>query len=335
MSKLLTKEKFLQILSNKKLKLVSKNIDYSNGISPKYVIRVEHICGKQKVLSVRKIKKYKCDCFSHNHEQIKICTLCEKPEKRYNKTHLCTSCHRKRKMLDVSINFLMYLKNLYGTKNVFKLIEEKPYLLKSKIDYKYAKKIKRETREYHRSLEYRQEKYNKWEGNIPSYIYDLFRNNLTIELITISGDKLNPNIHYLCKICKEEYVTKYKDLRDNKGHKCLLKKSSGEIIVENFLQKYVKIKKQHDTLKCINPITKRQLPYDIEIVNKKILVEIQGEQHLKYIEYFHGTIENFHYQQRKDDFKKRYAESKGYKLIYIYYDELQDEKFKNKFKNII
>ena len=77
------------------------------------------------------------------------------------------------------------------------------------------------------------------------------------------------------------------------------------------------------------------MPYDIEIVDKKLLIEIQGNQHLEYIEYFHGTIENFYYQQRKDSYKKRFAEHKGYKLIYIYYDEIKDGSFKDKLKKYV
>jgi hypothetical protein len=124
----------------------------------------------------------------------------------------------------------------------------------------------------------------------------------------------------------------YKDLKADKGHNCSGSKSSGEIVVEEYLKQFVDIKTQRDTLKCINPITGRQLPYDIEIVGKNILVEIQGQQHLKYIEYFHGTIDNFYYQQRKDSYKKRFAESKGYKLLYIYYDDIKNGNYKEKLR---
>ncbi|MDI3075304.1 hypothetical protein QJL41_12230 [Clostridioides difficile] len=71
----------------------------------------------------------------------------------------------------------------------------------------------------------------------------------------------------------------------------------------------------------------------MEVVGSKLLIEIQGEQHIKYIEYFHGSIENFKYQQQKDRYKKEYAEKKGYKLLYIYYDDLKNDRFKYKIKS--
>lgn len=70
------------------------------------------------------------------------------------------------------------------------------------------------------------------------------------------------------------------------------------------------------------------MPYDIEISNKKIIIEIQGRQHYEYIPYFHGTIDGFKYQQLKDRIKKDYAESKGYDVIYISYNELENGSYK-------
>ena len=90
----------------------------------------------------------------------------------------------------------------------------------------------------------------------------------------------------------------------------------GGVYIENFegmvtIRERYTIKTQRKTLKCVNSITGYPLPYDIERPALKIIIEIQGEQHNKYIEYFHGTIENFYYQQRKDAYKKAYAEKNG------------------------
>ena len=78
---------------------------------------------------------------------------------------------------------------------------------------------------------------------------------------------------------------------------------------------------------CRNPITGGQLPYDIEIPILKIVIEVQGPQHYQYIPYFHGSEENFHYQQRKDDYKRRYAEKHGYQVIYIDYADIGSGKY--------
>lgn len=270
---------------------------------------------------------------------VKICPICEKPHKK--KTQCCKECNvQLRELKDivepksvyskVSINKVMNVKNKFNPVDVFKLIKDNPTIW-YKVD-KRDKRLedKRNIRAYQRSEDYRKQNYKKWENEIPMYIYKFMEKYPSKKFITLSGNKLNPNIHYLCLKCNEEQVQTYQSLIENKGHNCSSTKSSGEVMVEEYLKSFTKIKTQYDTLKCINPITGRQLPYDIEIVGKNILVEIQGEQHLKYIEYFHGTIENFYYQQRKDDYKKRFAESKGYRIIYIYYNDLRNGNYKNK-----
>lgn len=275
---------------------------------------------------------------------IKVCSICEKPHK--GKNQCCASCSKQlhnikpivepfSKQKRVSIAKVINIKVKYKVNDVFEFIKQNPHVWKTLDHYKKRLEVKRNLREYHKSDEYRRHNYSKWEGDIPLYILDIFKNNPTKKLISISGNRLNPYVHYLCTLCNEEQTQLHQDLKNNKSHNCTKSKSSGEIIVEQYLKNAYKIKTQYDTLKCINPITKRQLPYDIEIPGKKVLIEIQGEQHLKFIEYFHGTIENFHYQQRKDEYKKKFAESKGYKLIYIYYDELKDNIFKEKLNRLL
>ena len=66
------------------------------------------------------------------------------------------------------------------------------------------------------------------------------------------------------------------------------------------------------------------LPYDFEIPSHKLIIEVQGEQHQKFAPDFHDSVLDFEYQQYKDNFKKKFAENNGYKVLYIYYDELCD-----------
>ena len=118
---------------------------------------------------------------------------------------------------------------------------------------------------------------------------------------------------------------------EKSGHDCDGIKLSGEIIVETFLKKNsIRFKTQRDTLQCINPDTGYVMPYDFEIIGKRILIEVQGEQHRSFIPRFHVTEEGFEYQKKKDEYKKSFAEGKGYKLIEIWYDELENEAYKNK-----
>ena len=196
------------------------------------------------------------------------------------RTQLCSSCNNnaiklKDRLVEfsnnkwifksnkVSINKLLYIKKENNVNNVFELLNKKPYLYIDGSKKDDRKKLKRTVRQYHQSEEYKNQNYEKWEGTIPPYIINKMKKHITKELITISGDKLNPNIHYVCKLCNEEQVQKFEGIVVNKGHNCTSNKSSGEVIIEKYLKERFDIKTQYETLKCINPITGRQLPYDI------------------------------------------------------------------------
>ena len=69
----------------------------------------------------------------------------------------------------------------------------------------------------------------------------------TRELLTLSGNKSNPTVHFICKLCGEDQALKFKNL--SKGHGCLSSKSSGEFMVESFLKEQnIKVNTQYDTL---------------------------------------------------------------------------------------
>ncbi|WP_145950079.1 hypothetical protein [Paenibacillus sp. Y412MC10] len=212
--------------------------------------------------------------------------------------------------------------------DVFALISENPSVIN---DIRYRCKTtfssKQETKQHYRSDAYRLRQYRKWEDPIPPYIQHFFAQLPTYELLTLSGDKLNPKVHFVCKACQMEQCQTYRDLRQNKGHQCSSSLSSGEATVLTFLKPLVEIRTQFDTLKCINPITKRQLPYDIEVVGRKLLIEVQGPQHFEYIEWFHGTIDNFEYQQYRDQIKKEYAEKMGYRVLYLTYSHFKEHSY--------
>lgn len=281
-------------------------------------------------------KRLKREQNSQIEKKDKYCTLCEKPHN--GKTQLCGGCNNKAIQLTerlalkykVSINKLLYLKKHFGVDDIFELLDKSPQVLYIRSDRGDRMALKRSVRATHRSDEYQKEQYTKWECEIPSYIRNEFRKYHTKKFIALSGKKKNPNVHYTCLLCEEEQVQRYEDLKHGRGHSCIATKSSGEVLVEKYLRERYIIRTQHETLKCVNPITGYPLPYDIEIPALKAIIEIQGEQHNRYIEYFHGTIENFHYQQRKDAYKKAYAEKMGYRVIYIYYDEIKNGRYIDK-----
>jgi hypothetical protein len=335
MAKYIYRKEIEDIIKEREWNLNTR-VDYKQKFNGSDLLKIICKCGRPQTLGVKSLKNFICpfckNSYKSDNVKKKVCTLCEKPHNY--RTQLCAKCNKQSKDLKISIAKLLTLKEYYQTKDVFKILEEKPFLLHSKIDHKKGLDFKRGIREYYKSNEYKKKEYKKWECEIPPYILTSMLKYPMRELLTLSGDKSNPTVHYICKACGEEQICKFRDL--NKGHGCISRKSSGEILAENFLKEQnIKFCTQFNTLKCFNPITKKQLPYDIEIIGKRILIEIQGEQHLRFTEYFHGTIENFEYQKRKDNYKKRWAENKGYKVLYIYYNEFFNEDYKRKITDVL
>ena len=105
-----------------------------------------------------------------------------------------------------------------------------------------------------------------------------------------------------------------------------------ESIIEEKTRLYLesleyKILHEHKcTIRPINPKTKCPLPYDNEIVDLKLIVEVHGRQH--YLPYFYEnrnkcTYEEaekrLYYQQVKDRYKRIYAIQHGYHYLEIPY----------------
>lgn len=266
----------------------------------------------------------------------KICLLCSKPNS--SRAELCPGCNRKKKNLErilteysgtdlkVSNKTLLFIKQRYDASDTFALIKEHPemYFEARSVPIKTRSKLKGEYKQHLRETD----KIGVKEG-IPGFVYSML--GPTKEPIKVYGERNNPTILYKCKRCGETLLTKYRNYLMTPGHDCDGIKSSGEIIVEEFLKNHaIRYKTQRDTLRCVNPDTGSVMPYDFELIGKRILIEVQGDQHRSFTPRFHVTKEGFEYQKKKDEFKRRFAEKNGYKLIEIWYDELENEIFKEK-----
>lgn len=64
-----------------------------------------------------------------------------------------------------------------------------------------------------------------------------------------------------------------------------------------------------------------RLFFDFYIKEMDILIEVQGQQHYKFVEHFHGDKESFLASKRRDNLKKAYCGETGSVLI-----EIRDEK---------
>jgi hypothetical protein len=60
-----------------------------------------------------------------------------------------------------------------------------------------------------------------------------------------------------------------------------------------------------------------QLYYDFLIRELKVLIEVQGVQHYKYVPHFHKDPFYFFQQRKRDVIKKEWAQENGYTLIEI------------------
>lgn len=70
------------------------------------------------------------------------------------------------------------------------------------------------------------------------------------------------------------------------------------------------------------PIPGSRLSIDFFNVNKKIAVEVQGDQHIKYVPYFHQTKGNYLHQLRKDKDKENFCNINDIILVEIFTDDV-------------
>lgn len=125
---------------------------------------------------------------------------------------------------------------------------------------------------------------------------------------------------------KHEVVTRWSHFRN--GTRCsICNESKGERAIRRFLRKnHIPFKEQYTFPNCRNI---RPLPFDfiIKLRNKKVaLIEYQGEQHYKPVEFFGGR-EKLKLQQINDDIKRTYCRVNNIPLIEIPYWEEDVEGF--------
>ncbi len=96
--------------------------------------------------------------------------------------------------------------------------------------------------------------------------------------------------------------------------------------VRKYLYKYWKYDAVYEEFRVVGT----QLSLDFYNHNRKIAIEVQGAQHLKFVKHFHKTRANFVRQIRRDNKKLEFCEMNDIKLIEIYPDdELSEDFFAN------
>jgi hypothetical protein len=74
------------------------------------------------------------------------------------------------------------------------------------------------------------------------------------------------------------------------------------------------------------PIRNREVAYlDFYIPMLNMCIEVNGEQHFKYVPFFHKSIGGFVAQKRKDNEKSLWCEQNNIQIINLNYSETIDE----------
>lgn len=96
------------------------------------------------------------------------------------------------------------------------------------------------------------------------------------------------------------------------------RQSTGEKLISEFLdENFIKYEQQKKFIDCKN---KLQLKFDFYISDFNIIIEYDGIQHYKPIEFFGGQ-QRFNYELKLRNIKENYCEKNGIKLIKISYND--------------
>jgi len=68
-----------------------------------------------------------------------------------------------------------------------------------------------------------------------------------------------------------------------------------------------------------------RLFFDFYIKKIGVFIEVQGQQHTKFVSHFHSDRKAFLQQRERDNLKRIWAEENGYCLVRINYDEVITE----------
>lgn len=278
------------------------------------------------------MKKVKKD----EKNNMKKCVICEQP--LHKSGWYCIKCIREVKKINDFYQDKYKIKYPISKSTVAKIAQMHPnetnifeylYVNPSSIFqyFRLSGEEKSELREKYKKKKNINTNLNM--NNIPNYIMNYFLDNEDKTLIDISGNDETPIIKCKCNRCGKILSTTYKQMRASSLHQCDAVISKGEYLVKKYLEEnHVNFKTQFNTLQCINPKTNNILPYDFELVDKKVIIEVQGDQHLHYIPYFHQTKDFFEYQKYKDKIKKDFAIKMKYIFIEIFYVDIENGNYK-------
>lgn len=95
-------------------------------------------------------------------------------------------------------------------------------------------------------------------------------------------------------------------------------RSKFQFSVKEFLHPYWRTDIVFEELKLVGT----RMSFDFYNANKKIAVEVQGQQHTKFVKFFHGNRSKYLDQLKRDDKKMRFCEANDITLIEIYPNDI-------------
>lgn len=137
--------------------------------------------------------------------------------------------------------------------------------------------------------------------------------------ISLIGDYYNTHTKtiFICNKCHVKFIAEPNSVISGSGcPKCSL--SRGEQEISLYLDRHHICYEQQKSFKDCCDI--RQLPFDFYLPKDNILIEYDGIQHTKEVEYF-GGADKLKTYKKHDKIKNEYARDNGIKLIRIPYQE--------------
>ena len=121
----------------------------------------------------------------------------------------------------------------------------------------------------------------------------------------------------------------YEPLKNNIKTKSESIPSKGEMRCKQYLEKYFNYKYDFPKSRpdfMVNKVTGDKYNLELDCYNSELqlAVEYNGEQHYKYIPFFHKNKEAFYNQKYRDEIKRIRCRDLGIKLIEVPYTELNN-----------
>jgi len=104
-------------------------------------------------------------------------------------------------------------------------------------------------------------------------------------------------------------------------------RSKFQFSVKQFLKTYWKGDVVFEELRIVGT----RLSLDLYNANKKVAIEVQGEQHFKYVPFFHNTRGSYLKQIKRDVKKNEFCEINGIHLVEIYPNDFLSKELFEKF----